>query len=672
MRHALFTDCINRSMTQALSVIDLVGATTKLAELGETELVLELYRTWITHNPTAPLLFAVYFNYGVTLRSLRRWVEAGAAFEVALRLNPGFMPAHLSLGLLFEEAGNEEQAMARWTHTIGLLQAVTGDNVGYKVTALRQLARLLTARQEHGPAEQAMRQLLEISPQQRDATQALINARQKQCLWPLVEPWGSITRHALLEAAHPMSVQAYTDDPMFQLASSHHFYRHNVADWSTPFSAGGWARPERPRSDRLRIGYVSSDLRSHAVGYLTTEIFELHDRAKVEVFAYYSGVDMKDAIQARIRSTVDHWLDFTTLSDKQAAQQIIADGIDILVDLNGYTKDGRLGLFALRPAPIIVNWLGFPGSMGTPHHHYIIADGFVIPPEAEKYYSEKVVRLPCYQPNDRRRQVAAQRPSRAEHGLPETAMVYCCFNSLHKVTRPVFERWMTILARVPSSVLWLLSASETANERLRQHAAQHGIAADRLVFAPTQWTPEHLTRYPLADLFLDTTPYSAHTTTSDALWMGLPVITVPGRSFASRVCGSLVGAAGLPDMICPDEQAYVETAVRLGNDRAELLAVRNRLADNRDRCVLFDTPSLVSHLESLYAQMWSEFCSGRLPQPDLTNLEVYHELGCEDNPDQVAPSSAEAYERHYQVRLAARNSVMPLAADCRLWRATAD
>ena len=669
MKHALFTDCINRSMTQALSVIDLITATAKLAELGESDLVLELYQIWITHNPAAPLLFAVYFNYGVTLRASRRWAEAGAAFEAALQLNPGFMPAHLSLGLLFEDAGNQDLAVARWMHIIGLLQAVSGDNVGYKVTALRQLARLQTARLEHGPAEQAMRQLLEISPQQRDATQALINARQKQCLWPLVEPWGGITRHALLEAAHPMSVQAYTDDPMFQLASSHHFYRRNVADWSAPFTAGGWAPPERSRPGRLRIGYISSDLRSHAVGYLTTEIFELHDRTKVEVFAYYSGVDMKDSIQARIRTTVDHWLDITALNDRQAAQRIIADGIDILVDLNGYTKDGRLALFALRPAPVIVNWLGFPGSMGTPHHHYIIADDFVIPAEAEKFYSEKVVRLPCYQPNDRRREVAAQRASRTDHGLPEDAMVYCCFNSLHKVTRPVFERWMTILARVPHSVLWLLSASEAANERLRQRAEQHGIAPGRLVFAPTQWTPEHLTRYPLADLFLDTTPYSAHTTTSDALWMGLPVITVPGRSFPSRVCGSLVAAAGMPDMICRDAEDYVDRAVQLGNDRAALLALRNRLADNRDRCILFDTPLLVRHLESLYAQMWSEFCSGRLPQPDLSNLEVYHELGCEDNPEQVELSSMAAYERHYQVKLAARNSVMPLAADCRLWTA---
>jgi predicted O-linked N-acetylglucosamine transferase (SPINDLY family) len=318
--------------------------------------------------------------------------------------------------------------------------------------------------------------------------------------------------------------QPRTDDERdFSVVARHLFRPHTV---------GRWIPPETPRSGRLRIGYVSSDLREHAVGFLTAEIFELHDRDAVEVFAYYTGPNMTDATRARIEATVDHWTDISGLGDAEAARRIVHDEIDILVDVNGYTKDGRTKLFARRPAPIIVNWLGFPGTMGTPHHNYIVADDRVIPKEFEKYYTEKVLRLPCYQSNDRRRVVAEHRPSRAEAGLPEDAFVYCCFNGPQKITRSTFGRWMTILKGVPNSVLWLLSSNALTDERLRQLAAQHDVAPERLIFAPKLRNEYHLARYPLADLFLDSAPYGAHTTASDALWMGVP----RQRRRAERAC----------------------------------------------------------------------------------------------------------------------------------------
>ncbi len=269
--------------------------------------------------------------------------------------------------------------------------------------------------------------------------------------------------------------------------------------------------------------------------------------------------------------------------------------------MNGTTREARNKLLALRPAPVIVNWLGFPGSAASPYHHYIIADGWIIPPDHERYYTERVLRLPCYQPNDRSRAVSDRPVSREEAGLPADGTVFCCFNGLHKLTPFVFDRWMAVLDRVPGSVLWLLSADEAVHGRLRERASQGGIDPARLMFAEKRGHADHLARYVLADLFLDTAPYGAHTTASDALWMGVPVLTMSGRSFAARVCGSLVRAAGVPELVCETTAEFVERAVALGQDRAALSRLRARLVAGRDGNVLFDTPALMRALEALYA-----------------------------------------------------------------------
>jgi len=305
--------------------------------------------------------------------------------------------------------------------------------------------------------------------------------------------------------------------------------------------------------------------------------------------------------------------------------------------------------------------------MGTPHHNYIIADDYVIPDGHEAYYSERVLRLPCYQPNDRKRIVADERPSRADAGLPDDAFVFCCFNGTQKISRFTFDRWMEILRRVPHAVLWLLTGGEAIDAALRQHAADRGVAPDRLIFAPKLRNPLHLARYPLADLFLDTAPYGAHTTASDALWMGVPMLTVGGRGFASRVCGSLVRAAGLPELVFDRFDDYVAAAVRLGHDRAAVQALKERLAAGRERCTLFDTPALVQRLEGLYAEMWRAYLQDRLPEPDLANLGIYHEIGCEIDDDALELQSADDYETRYLAALGYRDAVSPLPADGRFW-----
>jgi predicted O-linked N-acetylglucosamine transferase (SPINDLY family) len=306
--------------------------------------------------------------------------------------------------------------------------------------------------------------------------------------------------------------------------------------------------------------------------------------------------------------------------------------------------------------------------MGSPYHHYIVADDWIIPPQNEIYYSEKVERLSCYQPNNRLRVVAPERPTRAHVGLPEDAFVYCCFNGTHKITRFTFDRWLEILQRVPNSVLWLLSGADLSHVNLKAYAQSKGLDPDRIIFADKLTNPHHLARYPLADLFLDTTPYGAHTTCSDALWMGVPVLTLSGRSFAARVCGSLVRSAGLPELVTESLRDYVDHAVALGHDRQRLAVYRERLLANRDTCTLFDTAKLVRDMEGLYARMWQDYREGRRPEPDLTNLDTYLEVAMAHDHDAVEVQAIEDYEGFWRERLAKRHAWRPLPYDKRLWR----
>jgi predicted O-linked N-acetylglucosamine transferase (SPINDLY family) len=663
-----FAQSLKSAVAHEMDVAALLGAAERLVKAGERTLASELYRAWVQHNAAHPLLYAVYFNYGVVLTDSGDLSGAKAALEEAIRLNPSFPPPYINLGSVLERLGAPAEAVQQWTAIANMLGTVNGDSIFHRLTALKQIGRVLETGRIEANAEEALRMSLDIDPDQRDVAQHWIALRQTQCKWPVIEPWAHVSRRALMQGMSPLSLGSYSDDPVFQLAGAHHYYRYDIADFETIGTAGAWPAPASPPQRRLRIGYVSSDLREHAVGFLTSELFELHDRAKVEVFAYYCGIPAEDGTKARIRSTVDHWCDITAMSDKEAARRIVDDGIDILIDLNGYTKDARTKLFALRPAPVIVNWLGYPGTTATPYHNYIVADDFIVPAGSEIYYAETVLRLPCYQPNDRKR-VIAPTPTRADAGLPENAIVYCCFNGMQKISRFTFERWMAILRAVPAGVLWLLTGSEEANERLRQRAEQHGIGRERIVFAPRRANPDHLARYPLADLFLDTTPYGAHTTASDALWRGVPVLTVPGRSFPARVCGSLVKAAGLDELICASPEEYVARAIALGNDPALLADLKRKLAERRESCTLFDTGGLVRSLEQLFARMWQDYLEGRLPAPDLTNLDLYHEIGCDLDHEGTEFLTLADYESLYRRSLAARSGLYPLPHDKRLWRA---
>lgn len=664
----LFKQSVAAAISRQLPVTDLFDRAARLAALGQKASVIELYKNWIAFNADNSLLYAVYYNYGVALMDARDNPAAINAFREAIHLKPDFYQSYINLGRALEDSGQGGQAVAQWLTLVNNLAAINGDSVTHKLTALQQIGRVLENASSDNAAEDALKQSIELDIHQLEPIQHWIALRQRQCKWPIIAEWERVGRKDLIKGISSLSISNLADDPMFQLAKAYRYARHAIGMPKAVVRAP--ATPRQLEPQRLRIGYVSSDFRAHAVGFAMTDILEQHDKNGFEIFAYYCGINRPDATQQRIMQAVDHWIDINGLSDDEAAFRIGVDGIDILIDLNGYTKDARTKVFARRPAPIAVNWFGYPGTMGTPYHHYLIADPYIVPPDLEMYYSERIFRLPCYQANDRKRVIAETRPTRAQAGLPDDGFVYCCLNGMQKITQRTFERWIAILGRVPGSVLWLLSGNPDANERMRQFASARGIAGERLVFAESARNPEHLARYSLADLFLDTFPYGAHTTAADSLWMNVPILTLPGRSFPSRVCASVVRAAGLDEMVCSTAEEYVERAVELAHDRAKLTAIKTKLAQGRDTCPLFDTPQLVQNLEALYRKMWSDFKRGELPVPDLRNLEIYHEIALGLDLENIELLDDAEYRALYRDKLAAWNDVYPVQPDARLWPET--
>ncbi len=663
----MFLSVLQGVTSGAIDLAALLQACQALAAANRPELAQQLYKVWTGFNLAHPQRYAIEFNRAVLLSAAGDLAEAEAALRAAIAINPDFMPAYVNLGGVLERKGDPEAAIALWIAAVERLGAVTSESLGYKTTMLKQVSRVLMDNHRAEAAETSLLACLENDSSQRDAVGQYVPLRIGQCKWPVVVPTAKVDHLTLMRGIQPLSLAAFSDDPLLLLASAWLYVKDDIENKATLPPVDRRNAPVDLTGRRMRIGYVSSDLRDHAIGYLMAEVLELHDRSKVEVFAYYCGQPSDSPHARRNQAAVEHWVDIRAMSDEEATARIGADGIDVLVDVNGLTKDARTGVFARRAAPIQVNWLGFPGSMGSPYHNYIIADDWIVPPDSELYYSEKVVRLPCYQANDRRRVVAEHRPSRTEVGLPEDGVVFCCFNGAQKISRFTFDRWMEILKRTPDSVLWLLDTHAETNARLAGHAEARGVARERLVFATKLANPYHMARYALADLFLDTSPYGAHTTASDALWMGVPVLTLSGRSFASRVCGSLVRSAGLPELVCETPHDFVEQAVALAADPVRLQGLRARLQASRDTCVTFDMDLLTSKLEALYRRMCEDHQAGLTPTPDLRNLEVYLEAGLHSNPDVEETLALPDYHERYLKALAARHRMRPLPADDRLW-----
>jgi len=358
-----------------------------------------------------------------------------------------------------------------------------------------------------------------------------------------------------------------------------------------------------PRSGRIRVGYLSGDLHMHAVGLLTPELFELHDRSRFEIWGFCWTPESQQPQRQRILKALDHHVRLAGVDDHTAARLIAQAGIDVLVDLQALTSGARPAILGYRAAPVQVSYLGLPGTSALPGVDWMIADRFVMPEALRPYCTERPIYLPhCYQVSDRQREVAP-RPERLRYGLPEDAFVYCSFNNNHKFTAEMFAAWMRILAAVPTSVLWLLADNDTARENMLRAADAHGVARQRLIFAPRVAPAEYLARFQLADLMLDTFPFNAGTTASDALWMGLPIVTRAGRTYISRMAGSLLTAVGLPDLITESLAEYEKLAITLGREPRRVASHKRYLAEHGRSSPLFDVPQIVRDIETEFERL---------------------------------------------------------------------
>lgn len=575
---------------------------------GRTQEAVACYQAALKLAPGHPQLL---LQLGNALAALGKHADAASQFQASLRADPAQLAAHYNLGNALRELGQPEPAAASYRAALRLdaRDADVHNNLG---NVLREMGRL-------DEAIDCYREALRLNPQLHHARMHLLHQRQHICDWQgLDDEIASVRRLVQDEPRAQISPFAFLSLPGTTPAEQRRCAENWAANRYGPLLAEGRARPANASSlksgKKLRIGYLSGDFRLHPLAFLASELFELHDREHFEIYAYSYGVDDGTPARRRLQRAFDRFVDIRPQSLHETAAQISKDGIDILVDLTGFTQTSRSGILALRPAPIRINWLGYPGSMGRAIADYLIADACIVPAGAETHYGERLVRLPdTYQPNDRQRP-QADAPNRSACELPDDAFVFCSFNQTFKITPQVFDVWMNLLRNVPRSVLWLLECNRWAHDNLLREARARSIDPARIVFAPRVPIGEHLARQRLADLFLDTLPYNAHTTASDALWAGLPLVTCRGDSFAARVAASLLQAADLPELVTQSLAQYEALAVRLATQPEALREVRVKLEGVR-ASRLFDTPRFARHLERAYQAMWRIHAAGEPPQP---------------------------------------------------------
>jgi len=581
---------------EALNLLGIIASQTQ-RNREAAELILRA----ISLRPDQPV---AHLNLGNIFLSLQRPAEALDSIERALQLNPNDAGAYNDRGNALRSLNRFEAALDSYERALAIRQdyAEAWHNRG---VVLGLLERFVEALDSYGRA-------LKLNPNIPWLYGVWLHTKTQLCDWSDLD-----SQVAELGRKLKQGKRITLPFPTLALVDSPALHRQAAEIWLSANYPSNPAPPpiEKRRHDKIRIGYYSADFHAHATAYLTAGLFECHDREGFHVVAFSFGPDKQDEMRTRLSAAFDQFVDVRAKSDKEVAQLSREMEIDIAVDLKGFTKHGRAGIFSHRAAPIQLNYLGYPGTMGASFIDYIIADPIVIPSDSRHRYVEKIAYLPdSYQVNDRRRPIAARDFSRSEAGLPAEGFIFCCFNKAYKITPSTFSCWMRILKQVEGSILWLLEDTPTAAVNLRREAAARGVDPERLIFAPHIPAAEHLARHRAADLFLDTLPYNAHTTASDALWAGLPILTCIGDSFASRVCASLLRSVGLPELVTPKWEQYEAMAIELAMHPGRLSDIRDRLDRNRLTTPLFDTQAFTRHLENAFLQMYQRYQAGLNPE----------------------------------------------------------
>jgi predicted O-linked N-acetylglucosamine transferase (SPINDLY family) len=577
---------------EATSFGELLGAVEQIGANKGNRGVIELYRTWLAlQGNGGRQAHAAWFNLGAEWNHAGDRDNAILCYRTALGIRPGFAPAAINLGLLLEQRGEPQVALACWS------EAIQPDDS--RIALINQRARLLEKLGHLEEAEAAMRTSLTIQHDQPDVIQHWLHIRQRMCAWPILnDAIRGLSPDDLMENCGPLAALALTDQVAVQARIADAWIRRKIPPAPEHLApAGGY------RHDRIRIGYMSSDFCSHAMSYLIAELFERHDRSRFEVHGYCTSPEDGSDIRRRVIAAFDHFTIIKDMPDETAARAIRADEIDILIDLNGLTTGTRMALLRWRPAPIQATYLGFIGPVPMPELDFLLCDEFVIPPAfAALYQPQPLYVAPNYQANDRKR-IIGEPVDRASVGLPDDRFVFCCFSNHYKITEPMFGAWMEILRRVEGSVLWLIADNVWSCGNLAARATAAGIDPERLLFGGRVGPAEYMARLALPDMFLDTSPYNAGTIASDAIRMGLPMVTLSGESFASRMAGRLLQAIGATSGITESLDNYIETAVALATQPELLANYRSSFTETNWADTIGDIATFTFHYEESLIQI---------------------------------------------------------------------
>jgi predicted O-linked N-acetylglucosamine transferase (SPINDLY family) len=589
-RNPVFVAMENQEQASPIGLDTLFTTCEQLQQAGQAQQALDLYQSWLAQSQDANRHMA-WFNYGSLQQSTGNPAAAIEAYKECLVLQPSFPQALINLGLTLEKMGKRDEALQQWATLVSKRLLKDGPSSDMLVLALNHIGRVQEDLKQYDLAEEALEQSLALNPKQAGVIQHWVHIRQKACAWPVYKPLPNITQNEMLMATSPLAMLALTDDPVQQLLTAFAFVERTYG-----FKEEFLSKGREYRHDRLRIGYVSGDLCVHAVGLLLPELLEGHDKSKFEIFGYDFSPEDGTAHRKRLKKAFDHLRPIRALTDRQVAELVLADEIDVLIDLHGLSSGARPGIFALHPAPKQGTYLGFIGTTGMPWFDFVIADRYALPEELTPYFTEK----PLYVEGSfiplTHDDTPVREATRAEFGLPEDAFVMAAFGNVYKITPEMFATWMEILKEIPRAVLWLIDDNPTTTANIKKHALSAKADVSRILFTGRSAHVEYKAKLKMADVFLDTFPYNCGSTTNDVIQVKTPIVTMPGKTLVSRMGNSIVSALPSAGLISHSHADYIQKvkSVSEGHEvfesnkskntkaKSDIVSVIEKYSNNRD------------------------------------------------------------------------------------------